>query len=37
MKNETLAKFICHNLCVVIQEMHESGVDPTCWSEWQAV
>jgi hypothetical protein len=24
MKNETLAKFICHNLCVVIQEMHES-------------
>jgi transposase len=29
MKNETLAKFICHNICCVIQEMHESGIDPT--------
>lgn len=33
MKNETLAKFICHNICCTIQEMHESGIDPTCWAE----
>lgn len=33
MKNETLAKFICQNICVCIQEMHESGIDPTCWAE----
>jgi transposase len=28
MKNETLAKFVCHNLCCLIQEMHELGIDP---------
>jgi transposase len=33
MKNETLAKFICQNICCTIQEMYESGVDPTCWAE----
>jgi hypothetical protein len=33
MKNETLAKFICQNICCCIQEMHESGIDPTCWAE----
>ena len=33
MKNETLCKFICHNICCVIQEIYESGIDPTCWAE----
>jgi hypothetical protein len=33
MKNETLCKFIAHNICCTIQEMHESGIDPTCWAE----
>jgi transposase len=26
--NETLLKVLCHNICVVIQEMHELGVAP---------
>jgi len=29
MKNETLAKFVAHNICVLIQEAYESGIDPT--------
>ena len=33
MKNETLCKFIAHNICCCIQEMYESGIDPTCWTE----
>lgn len=33
MANETLCKFIAHNICCCIQEMHESGIDPTCWAE----
>jgi transposase len=33
MKNEVLAKLVCHNLCCIIHEMHESGVDPTFWGE----
>ena len=28
MKNETLAKFVCHNVCCVIQAMHELGTSP---------
>lgn len=27
MKNECLVKVLCHNLCVLIQEMHELGID----------
>lgn len=26
--NEVLSKIICHNICVVIQEMYELGIDP---------
>ena len=26
--NEVLCKIICHNICVVIQEMHELGIQP---------
>jgi transposase len=28
-KNEVYAKFVCHNLCVLIQEMYVAGLDPT--------
>jgi transposase len=28
MKNETLAKFVCHNLCCLIQSFQEFGIDP---------
>jgi len=26
--NEILLKILCHNICVVIQEMHELGIEP---------
>jgi transposase len=29
MKNEVLAKFVCHNVCCVIQSAYEFGVEPT--------
>jgi transposase len=29
MKNEALAKFVCHNLCCLIQSMEEFGIDPS--------
>jgi transposase len=28
MKNEVLAKLVCHNICCVNQEAHELGIDP---------
>lgn len=28
MKNEVLAKFVCHNIVCLIHEMHETGIDP---------
>lgn len=28
-KNEVYAKFVCHNICVLIQEMYVAGIDPT--------
>jgi hypothetical protein len=31
MKNEVLAKIVCHNICCIIQEMHELGIEPTFW------
>jgi hypothetical protein len=33
MRNETLAKFVCHNITRVIHEIYESGIDPACWAE----
>ena len=33
MKNETLAKLVCHNICCVIQSMHEFGISPTFGAE----
>lgn len=32
MVNEVLCKIICYNICCVIQEMHELGIDATFWS-----
>jgi transposase len=28
MKNEVLAKFVCHNICCVISAIYERGIDP---------
>ena len=36
MKNECLAKIVCHNICCLIQEMHELGIEriePTFWTK----
>jgi transposase len=32
MKNEVLAKFVCHNICCLISTAYELGVDPTLWA-----
>jgi hypothetical protein len=32
--NKVLCKVLCHNLCVIIQAIHESGIDPTFCAEW---
>jgi len=31
MKNEVLAKMVCHNICCLISAMYELGVDPVFW------
>jgi transposase len=31
MLNETLCKVLCHNLVVIIHEMHELGIEPVFW------
>ena len=28
MVSEVLCKIICHNICYLIQEAHELGIDP---------
>jgi hypothetical protein len=35
--NEALCKVLCHNLCVLIQSVHELGIDPAFDNEaaWQ--
>jgi len=33
MKNEVLCKFLCHNLCVVIQSQCELGIEAPFWPE----
>jgi transposase len=33
MRNEALAKVLCHNICCLIQSIHEFGVDPNFWAE----
>lgn len=31
MVNETLCKFLAHNLCCLIQEQQELGIEPVFW------
>ena len=31
MRNEVLAKLVCHNLCCLISAMYEMGVNPVFW------
>jgi transposase len=31
--NEALCKVLCHNICCVIQSMHELGIEPTFHAE----
>lgn len=33
MVNEVLAKFLCHNICCLIQAIYELGIDPVFWAE----
>lgn len=33
MVNEALCKFLCHNICCVIQKMFELGIDPAFWAD----
>lgn len=35
MMNECLCKIVCHNICCLIQESHELGIDTTFWTEQQ--
>ena len=37
MKNEALAKILCHNIVVLIHEMYELGIEPTFWAEGKEV
>jgi myo-inositol catabolism protein IolC len=32
---QELCKFLCHNICVLIQEMYELGIEPEFWQEKQ--
>ena len=33
MKNEVIAKIVCHNICCIISAIYELGIDPVFWSE----
>jgi transposase len=33
MKNEVLCKFLCHNICVLIQSHCELGIEPVFWAD----
>jgi transposase len=33
MKNEVLCKFLCHNICCVIQSQCELGIEPVFWQD----
>ena len=33
MENEVLCKLLCHNICVLIQEQHELGIEAVFWKE----
>jgi hypothetical protein len=33
MKNEVLCKFLCHNICVLIQSHLKLGIEPFFWTD----
>jgi transposase len=33
MRNEVLAKFLCHNICCLINAAYDMGAEPTLWAE----
>jgi hypothetical protein len=33
MKNEVLAKFVCHNVCCLIMSQLELGIEPLFWGD----
>ncbi len=33
MKNEVLCKFLCHNICCLIQSQYELGTEPVFWKD----
>jgi hypothetical protein len=33
MKNEVLCKMVAHNICVLIQEQHELGIEAEFWKD----
>jgi transposase len=33
MKNEVLCKFLCHNICCLIQSQCELGIEPVFWQD----
>ena len=33
MVNEVLCKFLAHNLCCLIQEQEELGIEPLFWQD----
>lgn len=35
MRNEVLSKIVAHNLCCLIQEQHELGIEPVFWQDEQ--
>lgn len=37
MKNEVLAKILCHNICCLIAAMYELNLDPVFWPEQPTV
>ncbi len=37
MKNEAVCKFLCHNIAVVIQEMHELGIETEFWGKREQI
>jgi hypothetical protein len=36
MTNEVLCKLLAHNLCVLIQEKQELGIEPIFWQDEKA-
>jgi hypothetical protein len=33
MKHEVLCKFLCHNICCLIQSQCELGIEPVFWQD----